>query len=154
MRFIPERFKHNGLFIVMFFITVLMIITVSITITWTTIRMSEQFFIKKFSVTNSKVMSQVKESFESFNYSVVLASNNLLQSTTIKRILKSEQFSNKEKLSAYFNTGQQLKRIETNLDAYEESIFVMGRNGFSLSWAEMDSALQRIVRTGLLRRKS
>ncbi|MEH7082017.1 sensor histidine kinase [Neobacillus drentensis] len=133
MRFIPERFKHNGLFIVMFFITVLMIITVSITITWTTIRMSEQFFIKKFSVTNSKVMSQVKESFESFNYSVVLASNNLLQSTTIKRILMLEQFSNKEKLSAYFNTGQQLKRIETNLDAYEESIFVMGRNGFSFA---------------------
>jgi len=45
----------------------------------------------------------------------------------------SEQFSNKEKLSAYFNTGQQLKRIETNLDAYEESIFVMGRNGFSFA---------------------
>jgi two-component system, sensor histidine kinase YesM len=133
MRLIPERFRHNGLFIVMFFITVMMIITVSVTITWTTIRMSEQFFIKKFSITNSKVMSQVKESFESFNYSVVLASNNLLQSSTIKKILTMEQFSNKEKLSAYFYTGQQMKRIETNLDAYEESILVMGRNGFSFA---------------------
>ncbi|MEH7306781.1 sensor histidine kinase [Neobacillus drentensis] len=133
MRFIPERFKHNGLFIVMFFITVMMIITVSITITWTTIRMSEQFFIKKFSITNSRVMSQVKESFESFNYSVVLASNNLLQSSTIKKILTKEQYSNKEKFSAYYNTGQQMKRIETNLDAYEESILIMGRNGFSFA---------------------
>ncbi|SMQ61970.1 two-component system, sensor histidine kinase YesM [Bacillus sp. OV166] len=133
MRFIPERFKYNGFFIVMFFITVMMIITVSITITWTTIRMSEQFFIKKFSITNSKVMSQVKESFESFNYSVVLASNNLLQSNTFKKILTKEQYSNKEKLNAYFNAGQQLKRIETNLDAYEESILVMGRNGFSFA---------------------
>ncbi|WP_251032687.1 sensor histidine kinase [Bacillus sp. ISL-7] len=133
MRFIPERFKHNGLFIVMFFITVMMIITVSITITWTTIRMSEQFFIKKFSITNSKVMSQVKGSFESFNYSVVLASNNLLQSNTVKKILMKEQYSNKEKLNAYFNAGQQLKRIETNLDAYEESILVMGKNGFSFA---------------------
>src|SRR3954462_5827784 len=131
MRFIPERFKHNGLFIVMFVITVMMIITVSVIITWTTIRMSEQFFIKKFSITNSKVMSQVKESFESFNYSVVLASNNLLQSSTIKKILTKEQYSNKEKLSAYYYSGQQMKRIETNLDAYEESILVMGRNGFS-----------------------
>jgi two-component system, sensor histidine kinase YesM len=133
MRFIPERFKHNGLFIIMFFITVMMIITVSITITWTTIRMSEQFFIKKFSITNSRVMSQVKESFESFNYSVVLASNNLLQSSTIKKVLTQEQFSNKEKFSAYYNTGQQMKRIETNLDAYEESILIMGRNGFSFA---------------------
>jgi two-component system, sensor histidine kinase YesM len=133
MNLIPERFRHNGLFIVMFFITVMMIITVSITITWTTIRMSEQFFIKKFSITNSKVMSQVKESFESFNYSIVLASNNLLQSSTIKNILMKEQYSNKEKLSAYFHTGQQLKRIQTNLDAYEVSILVMGRNGFSFA---------------------
>jgi len=152
MRLIPERFKHNGLFIVMFFITVLMIITVSITITWTTIRMSEQFFIKKFSVTNSKVMNQVKESFESFNYSVVLASNNLLQSTTIKKVLMSEEFSNKEKLNAYFNTGQQLKRIETNLDAYEESIFVMGRNGFSFAtdrtyWPITDEELRTSILT-------
>jgi two-component system, sensor histidine kinase YesM len=133
MRFIPERFKHNGLFIVMFLITVMMIITVSITITWTTIRMSEQFFIKKFSITNSKVMSQVKESFESFNYSVVLASNNILQSSTIKKTLMKQQFSNKEKLSAYYDTGQQLKRIQTNLDAYEVSMLVMGSNGFSFA---------------------
>ncbi|WML23990.1 sensor histidine kinase [Neobacillus sp. OS1-33] len=150
MRFIPERFKHNGLFIVMFFITVMMIITVSITITWTTIRMSEQFFIKKFSITNYKVMSQVKESFESFNYSVVLASNNLLQSNTIKNILTHEQFSNKEKLSAYFNTGQQLKHVETNLDAYEESILVMGRNGFSFAtnrayWPITDEELRTSI---------
>ncbi|MEH7073092.1 sensor histidine kinase [Neobacillus drentensis] len=133
MRFIPERFRHNGLFIVMSLITVMMIITVSITITWTTIRMSEQFFIKKFSITNYKVMSQIKESFESFNYSVVITSNNLLQSNTIKKILTKEKYSNKEKLSAYFAMGQQLKRIETNLDAYEESIVVMGRNGFSFA---------------------
>jgi two-component system, sensor histidine kinase YesM len=150
MKLIPERFRHNGLFIVMFFITVMMIITVSVTITWTTIRMSEQFFIKKFSITNSKVMSQVKESFESFNYSVVLASNNLLQSSTIKKILTMEQFSNKEKLSAFFYTGQQMKRIETNLDAYEESILVMGRNGFTFAtdrpyWPITDEELRTSI---------
>jgi len=136
MRFIPERFKHNGLFIVMFLITVMMIITVSIIITWTTIRMSEQFLIKNFSITNSKVMTQVKESFKSFNYSVVLSSNNLLHSGTVKSILTEEQ-SNKERLIAYYNMGQQMKRVQSNLDAYEVGILVMGKNGFSfasLSW--------------------
>lgn len=133
MRFIPERFKHNGLFIIMFLITVLMIITVSITITWTTIRMSEQFFIKKFSITNSKVMNQVKESFETFNYSIVLSSNNLLQSGTVKSILTKEQQSNKERFSAYYYMGQQMKRVKSNLDAYEVGILVMGKNGFSFA---------------------
>lgn len=133
MQFIPERFKHNGLFIVMFLITVLMIITVSITITWTTIRMSEQFFIEKFTITNSKVMSQVKESFESFNYSIVLASNNLLQSGSMKKILTEEQTSNKKKLMDYYFMGQQMKRIKSNLDAYDVGIVVMGKNGFSFA---------------------
>ncbi|MDF2858834.1 MAG: hypothetical protein K0Q87_4685, partial [Neobacillus sp.] len=55
MRLIPNRFKNNNLFIIMFSLTFMMIVIVSITITWTTIRMSEDFFIEKFSITNSKV---------------------------------------------------------------------------------------------------
>ncbi|MCL6571692.1 MAG: sensor histidine kinase [Bacillus sp. (in: Bacteria)] len=146
MKFIPDRFKHNGLFIVMFSITVMMIITVSVTITLTTIRMSEQFFIERFSITNSKVMNQVKESFATFNYSVVIASNNLLQSGTIKRILTDEE-SNAEKMSSIYNLGQQMKRIKSNLDAYEVGILVMGKNGLSYAtdrsyWSITDAELK------------
>ncbi|PLR79068.1 hypothetical protein CU633_02470 [Bacillus sp. V3-13] len=151
MRFIPDRFKHNNLFIIMFLITVIMIITVSLTITWTTIRMSEQFFIEKFSITNSKVMNQVKESFESFNYSIVIASNNLLQSGNTKKILTEEQ-SNAEKMSSYFNMNQQMKRIKSNLDAYEVGILVMGKNGISYAtdrtyWPISDEELKTSVLT-------
>ncbi|MFF2446965.1 sensor histidine kinase [Neobacillus sp. NPDC058068] len=128
MRFIPDRFKHNGLFIIMFLITVIMIIIVSVTITWTTIRMSEQFFIEKFGITNSKVMGQVKESFESLNYSVVVASNNLLQSGNIKRMLSEEQ-SNTEKMSSFYSLSQQMKHIKDNLDPYGIEIVVAGKNG-------------------------
>ncbi|MEH7352388.1 sensor histidine kinase [Neobacillus drentensis] len=128
MKLIPDRFKHNGLFIVMFFITVMIIITVSVTITWTTIRMSEQFFIEKFSITNSKVMSQVKGSFESLNYSVVIASNKLLQSGNIKQML-TEEASNTEKMSSIYSMTQQMKHVKSILDAYEIEIVVAGRNG-------------------------
>ncbi|MGG3467586.1 sensor histidine kinase [Neobacillus pocheonensis] len=130
MRLIPNRFKHNNLFITMFLITVLMIVIVSVTITWMTIRMSEQFFFEKFSITNSKVMNQVKESFESFHYSIVIASNNLLQSGNLKKIL-TEEGSNTEKMNAIFTTGQQIEHIQSNLDAYEVEIIVTGKNGLS-----------------------
>jgi two-component system, sensor histidine kinase YesM len=128
MRLIPERFRHNNLFITMFLISVIIIITVSVTITWTTIRMSEQFFFEKFSITNAKVMDQVKDSFETYNYSVVVASNNLLQSGTIKRIL-TEEATNVQRLNAYYTLGQQMNRIESIVDTYETGIIVTGTNG-------------------------
>lgn len=132
MKFLQDHFKHNGLFIIMFLITVISIITVSVIITWTTFRMSERFFIDKFSITNAKVMNQIIDRFESFHYSVVIASNNLLQSGTIKNILTEEQ-SNREKMSAYFNIKQQMKRVKSNVDAYEIGIIVTGINGISYS---------------------
>jgi two-component system, sensor histidine kinase YesM len=128
MRFIPERFRHNNLFITMFLISVIIIITVSVSITWTTIRMSEQFFFENFSITNAKVMDQVQDSFETYHYSVVIASNNLLQSGTIKEILTRES-SNVQRLNDYFTLGQQMKRIKSSVDAYETEIIVTGNNG-------------------------
>jgi two-component system, sensor histidine kinase YesM len=128
MRLIPERFRHNNLFITMFLISVIIVITVSITITWTTIRMSEEFFFEKFSITNAKVMDQVKDSFENYNYSIVVASNHILQSGSIKKIL-TEEGTNVQKLNAYYSLSQQIKRIETGFDTYEPGIIVTGING-------------------------
>jgi two-component system, sensor histidine kinase YesM len=151
MWLIPNRFKHNNLFITMFLIAVLMIVIVSVTITWTTIRMSEQFFFEKFSITNSKVMNQVKESFESFNYSIIIASNNLLQSGNLKKIL-TEEGSNMEKMNAIFTMSQQMKHIKSNLDAYEVEIIVTGNNGLSYAtdrnyWPITDEELENSALT-------
>ncbi|MGM0877914.1 MAG: histidine kinase [Bacillota bacterium] len=132
MKFLQEHFKHNGLFIIMFFVTVITIISVSIIITWTTFRMSEKFFIDKFSITNAKVMDQVTESFESFHYSIVIASNNILQSGTIKRIL-TEEHTNAQKMRSIFEMNQQMNRIKSPLDTYEIEIMVTGVNEFSYS---------------------
>ncbi|MFX3624367.1 MAG: sensor histidine kinase [Ectobacillus sp.] len=130
MKFIRNRLKHNSLFITMFLVTVMVVIAVSLAITWMTLRMSEQFFIEKFSITNSKIMNHIKEGFEPFNYSVVIASNNILQSNTIKKALSKEE-SNVEQMSSYYSIGQQMERIKANLDFYEAGILVLGKNGVS-----------------------
>ncbi|MCC3355314.1 sensor histidine kinase [Bacillus sp. REN16] len=124
--------KHNSLFLIMFFLTVISIISVAIIITWTTLRMAEDFFIDKFSITNAKVLDQVTDSFESFHYAIVTASNNLSQSGTLKTILTEEQ-TNAEKMNSYFNLRQLMKRVEPNLEAYDVSITVLGENGISYS---------------------
>jgi two-component system, sensor histidine kinase YesM len=146
MRLIPERFKHNGLFINMFLVTVGIIIIVSVTIIWSTIRMAEQFFFQKFSIMNAKVMNQVKENFDSFHYSIVMASNNILESGTIKSVLTEKQ-TNAQKMTSFYNMGQQLKHIKSNLDPYEIEIIVSGKNGVNFTmdrtyWPISDEELE------------
>ncbi|MBT2655219.1 sensor histidine kinase [Bacillus sp. ISL-18] len=153
MRFIPERFRHNNLFITMFLITVLMIVTVSITITWTTIRMAEQFFFEKFSITNAKVMDQVQDSFEKYHYSVVMASNSLLQSVAIKDVLTTKEESNVDRLASIFTLSQLTKRIEPILASYDVGIMVRGNNGVNYAtndrtyWPITDEALTKSILT-------
>lgn len=126
------QLKHNSLFLILFLLTVVSIISVAVIITLTTLRMAEDFFIDKFSITNAKVLDQVTDSFESFHYAIVTASNNLSQSGTLRTILTEEQ-TNSEKMNSYFNLRQLMKRVEPNLDAYDVSITVLGKNGISYS---------------------
>lgn len=128
MNSLLERFKHNGLFIKMFFITVLSIIIVSVLITWTTINMSEKFFIEKFSIMNSNVMTKIIGNFESFDNSIVKATNNLLQSSVIKDMLTKNQ-SGTEKMAAYYNWGQKVDYIKSLLGSDQIGVTVMGNDG-------------------------
>ncbi|WP_026691976.1 cache domain-containing sensor histidine kinase [Peribacillus kribbensis] len=128
MRMLPERLRQTRMFTKLFVFAVFMIVTVSITITWTTIKMSERFFIEKFSIVNSRVIAQMKEHFEGYSNEIAVASQNLLLSRTIREGLTEKQ-NNLQKMSSYFNMSQQLKRVRSNLDNYDMSIFVMGKNG-------------------------
>ncbi|MDG4657283.1 sensor histidine kinase [Ectobacillus antri] len=128
MKWISKRFRYNGLFTIMFFITIFIITIVSVAITWATIRMSENFFYEKFSIMNAKVMSQVKDSMEYYNYSIVLASNNLLQNGTVQSVL-SEDAGDQETMEAYYTLGQQMKRLQPYMAGKDISVLVMGKNG-------------------------
>ncbi|PMC40794.1 hypothetical protein CJ195_00135 [Bacillus sp. UMB0899] len=116
----------------MFIVTVITIVSVSVIMTWTTFRMSEKFFIDKFSITNAKVMDQVKENFEDFHYATVIASNNISQSGAIKSMLTKEQ-TNAQKMESIYNMNQQINRIKSPLEAYGVEIMITGVNGFNYS---------------------
>ncbi|OCA86604.1 MULTISPECIES: sensor histidine kinase [unclassified Bacillus (in: firmicutes)] len=151
MRLIPERFKHHTLFITISLITFTIIILVSVTITWTTIRMSEEFFFEKFSITNAKIINEIKERFESFHYSIVIASNNILQSGTIKTNLTEEQ-TNAQKMISFYTMGEYIKQIQSNIEAYELEIIVKGENGVTLTtnrthWPISDQELNESILT-------
>ncbi|GIP65657.1 histidine kinase [Virgibacillus pantothenticus] len=109
--------------------------------------MSEQFFIDKFSITNAKVITQVKERFESFHYSIVLSSNGLLQSGALRSLLTEKQ-TDLDKMKSYYKIKQIMKRAESNAEAYNVGIMVTGINGISYAtdrsyWLEDNAWLQK-----------
>lgn len=128
MKMIPDRFKYNGLFSIMFFTTVIIIIIVSVTITWITTNMSQKFFIEKFSLNNTKIMDKIQENFDSYDYLVVKASINLLESESVKSVLEKKE-SDVEKMNSYFNIGQKINYLQSTFSPNQIGIIVMDKNG-------------------------
>ncbi len=128
-----KRLNKSGLFVKVFIVIVVSMITVSVTITYSTLRMSEKLFMDTFSITNSKVINQIKTSVESFNYSVITATNNMAQSGTIKSFLTESDSNSLSMLKSYYNMNAQMSRIQSNLDAYEVGVTVLGANGRNYS---------------------
>ncbi|WP_046174728.1 sensor histidine kinase [Domibacillus indicus] len=130
---ILEKFNYHGLFFKMFLVMVASIVAVSIIITYSTIHMSERLFLDTFSITNSKVIQQVKSNFETFSNSAAAAANEVQQSGTIKNYLSKDDTTSLEMSKDYYNTHVQMDRAHLNVDDYELSIMITGMNGRSFS---------------------
>ncbi|MBW4083089.1 sensor histidine kinase [Paenibacillus sp. S150] len=133
MRRYWERYKFHSLFIKIFIVMVISIIAVAISASWTTVRMSEKLFMETFSITNSKVINQIKAGFEAFHYSIVTATNNTQLSGTIKSFLTEEDSDSLRVQRTYYNMTTQMKKIQSTLDTYQVGIKIMGKNGRSYS---------------------
>lgn len=129
-----ERLKFHGLFIKLFVVMVICIITITVSVVWTNLRMSEQLFLETFSITNSKVIHQIHSNFESFHYSIVLAANQAQQSGTLKTFLTEEESSESIRvMNSYYNMTLQMKRVQSMVDAYSVGVAIVGKNGRSYS---------------------
>ncbi|WP_138752071.1 sensor histidine kinase [Paenibacillus sinopodophylli] len=128
-----SKFKYHGLFIKMFMVTLVSIVSVALLTSLVTIQMSERLFMNTFSITNSKIISQIKANFESFNYSVVTATNNVLQNGVIKGFLTSPEMNTIGSLKSYYQANQQMERIQSNVAAYPVTMTITGINNKSYS---------------------
>lgn len=129
MRRVWDRMQYNGLFVKMFVVMVVSLITVTLLTSWITIRMSERLFMNTFSITNSKIINQIKTNFESFNYGIITVSNNVLQSGSVRGFLTKEDKDTITTTRTYYSATQKMKQISSNLDPYEVGITILGVNG-------------------------
>jgi two-component system sensor histidine kinase YesM len=129
MRTIIEKYKTWKLFTKMFMVTVVSIIAVSLAISWTIIHMSTNLFAQTFSITNTKVLNQIKTGFESYHDSVLTVVSNANQSGAMKRFLTEGNTDSLSTAKSYFNMTEQMKKLKSNLEAYEVAITIAGVNG-------------------------
>jgi two-component system sensor histidine kinase YesM len=128
MRGFLDKFKYHGLFIKMFIVTLVSIVSVALLTSIVMIQMSERLFMNTFSITNSKIINQIQTNFESFNYSVVTASNNVLQNGAIKGFLTKPEMDSLSSMYSYYSASQQMKRIQSIVAAYPVTMTITGIN--------------------------
>ena len=127
-----ERLKFHSLFIKMFIVMVICITAIAISVVWINQRMTEQLFLETFSITNSKILNQIQNNFESFHYSIVLAVSNAQQSGTLKTFLTEQDSDQSIKvMNSYYNMTLQMKQIQSTLEPYSAGVAIVGVNGRS-----------------------
>ncbi|WP_313892308.1 histidine kinase [Psychrobacillus sp.] len=133
MKKLVESINNYGLLAKIFLVMFFSIIVITITITFNTFQMSKNLFTETFSVTNSKILTQIQGNVENFNYSVVNAINNVEQSGTVKKFLTEKDSSALEMSESYYNMSAQMDRIRSHIDTYDNGITLTGINGRNYS---------------------
>ena len=128
MKKLNQRIETHGLFFKLFIVMVISIITVSILITFSTIKMSERLFMETFSISNYKIIDQIKMSFEDFSYGIVEAANDVKQSNTIKQFLTEADSDALTMNRSYYAMNVQTEKIYSKLNSFNLSMVVLGVN--------------------------
>lgn len=130
MKGMMERLKFHGLFIKLFLVMVISIVAITVSVVWINQRMTEQLFLDTFSITNSKIINQIQSNFESFHYSIVLATSQAQQSSTLKTFLTEEDSDQSIKvMNSYYKMTQQMEQIHSTLNSYSAGAAIVGVNG-------------------------
>ncbi|MGV2963680.1 sensor histidine kinase [Paenibacillus sp. FSL H8-0317] len=128
-----NRLSRLGLFPKLFLVMVVSIVLVSVLILWTTIHMSTNLFTETFSITNSKVLNQIKTNFESFNEAIAAVSNNVTQSGSIRGFLSEGDADSLTMAKSFYNMRETMDRVQSITESYEVGITIIGINGRSYS---------------------
>ncbi len=107
---------------------VISIIAVSLFITYSSIRMSSNLFIDTFSITNSKVMDQITQRFNSFTDSIVSASIEVETNGTIKQLLLEDHDNAVDKSTFYFYMTDEMDRIYSEVDPDDTNMVIMSNS--------------------------
>lgn len=126
-----DQLKKQGMFPKLFLVTLVSIVTVSLLTLTITINMSERLFIKTFSITNGKLLNQMKSNLETYNNAVATSATMMAQNAAIRSYLSGGETDAVDLAIKTYNMTQGMKTIRSNFSAYDVGIMIVGMNGRS-----------------------
>ncbi|WP_420819495.1 cache domain-containing sensor histidine kinase [Paenibacillus thalictri] len=93
--------------------------------------MSKKLFVQTFSITNSKIIDQIKSGLESFHYSNVNIAINTAQSAAIKNYLTAPDVDSLTDNRTVYSMQEQMNRIQSRIGTKSIGILLLGVNGKS-----------------------
>lgn len=126
MKKIRSIIYKNSLVLKIFLVLLISILSVTILIVYSSMRMSSQLFMDTFSITNTKVMNQINDRFYTFSNSIISASMATENNGVIKQHLQQEYNSSLEKHEFYYTIGQEMDKLQAHV--YDAATIVLLTN--------------------------
>ncbi|KAB8128069.1 sensor histidine kinase [Gracilibacillus oryzae] len=117
--------KANNLFFKIFIVMLISVVMISISITFSTIRMSSDLFMERYSITNTKVISQITEQFDEFSFSVVSTYVKVDENGVIKGLLQGDKDTAIQKSQYFYQMKRHMERIYSEVDPNEANMIIM-----------------------------
>ncbi|MFC4403020.1 sensor histidine kinase [Gracilibacillus xinjiangensis] len=147
MRKFIHIIQANNLFFKIFIIMLISIVTVSVSITFSTIRMSGDLYMERFSITNTKVINQIKEQFDLFSFSVVSTYVKVDENGILKGLLQGEKDTSIKKSQYYYHMKSNMERIYAELDPNEANMIIMSPDNdvFNMNYVSWSVDAERLA---------
>lgn len=123
-----KRWLHrNGLFIKVFGVSLLSVILVAVLISISTLRVSMNYFMETFSLTNERITNESKGRFESYSYSVFSTLFEIENNGIVKGVMTgSREPDERDQLTpqTFYNVTRELQQIYRRLQAEGANMIV------------------------------
>ncbi|WP_249902175.1 sensor histidine kinase [Paenibacillus sp. PK3_47] len=125
------KLRDQSLFSKIFVVMVISIVLVTVLITGVTVQLSQQLFVQTFSITNSKIIDQIKSGLDNSHYTAVNTAINVGQSGVIRSFMTEKDGSSLANFKRYYSMRDQMDRIQSGIGAANVGLSILGGNGRS-----------------------
>lgn len=126
-----RKLRDQTLFSKIFLIMMTSMILVTVLITGVTVQMSQKLFVQTFSITNAKIIEQIKSALDSSHYAAVNIALDVAQSGAIRGFMTEEDSTSLVNFRRYYGMRDQMERIQSGIGAKNIGISILGENGRS-----------------------
>jgi len=125
---IINKLRNNSLFFRITFIMLISSICISIITAFTIMNISKKVFINNFSITNTKILNEIKVNSANLNDNIISLMNTINDSWAFRRYLSEYNISTIDLSNIIYNLKQHLTNDNTNLNSRDIDFLLIGVN--------------------------